>query len=142
MAKWNQRTKDDIELIKLGQYTAFELAHLLHRNRSVIYMWARELGITLPKPKGHRTYTINESFFNLINPNSAYVLGFVAADGYISNDGLEIALASKDESHVQKIKNLLSSNHPISRRTINGHLSSRVMFCSKYLSESLTSLGI
>jgi hypothetical protein len=64
---------------------------------------------------GKRKYLLNESFFRHWSSEMAYVVGFVAADGYIYKKlgRLEITLAKKDLEHLMKIRDLLESNVPL-----------------------------
>lgn len=50
-----------------------------------------------------RKYKLNEHYFNKIdNENKAYWLGFIIADGHVSDDGLILRLCIKDENHLKK----------------------------------------
>lgn len=73
-------------------------------------------------PEVHRRYDCDHSFFNIIDSEiKAYVLGFIAADGYISrpqrsrkqSPQVVLSLATKDRDHLLTIKECLRSNHPI-----------------------------
>jgi len=58
-------------------------------------------------PKG---YLINENFFDKINHDSAYVLGYIAGDGNVkkNENRINIPSALKDKSVLEKIKNKMS----------------------------------
>ncbi len=60
-------------------------------------------------------YTVNHSIFNKINSEeSAYLLGFITADGCIHKNGVvSICLSDKDTDHLLKIQGNLESNHSI-----------------------------
>ena len=59
-------------------------------------------------------YTCNENAFEKIdNHEAAYWLGFLAADGNITDRSLNVNLAAKDEAHLYKLRQFLKSNHPI-----------------------------
>lgn len=68
-----------------------------------------------------RKYCLNESVFAKINPNSAYWIGFLAADGNLYTRKrrrsfeytLQIGLANKDKEHLVKLQNFLGSNRPL-----------------------------
>lgn len=62
-----------------------------------------------------RIYQINDSFFNELNEKSAYWLGFLYADGYISKteNCIRITLSAKDENHLLKFKKDIQSESPI-----------------------------
>jgi ribosomal protein L20A (L18A) len=69
--------------------------------------------------KKHYTgiYNCNENFFKEETPESFYVAGFLAADGSLQQRKyskiVKICLSKKDKQHLEKIKSILKSNHPI-----------------------------
>lgn len=68
-------------------------------------------------PKYRKYLEINRNL--LINPNSSmsvYWLGFIAADGAIVRNSLNIQLAAKDLDHVQKFKQHMLLDNPIRKR--------------------------
>lgn len=68
----------------------------------------------------HRT--LNHNFFKKWSPEMAYVLGFFAADGNMirNNRGAHfITFYSTDFSVIEKVRNLLESNHKISTKNRN-----------------------
>lgn len=62
-------------------------------------------------------YSCNNDFFKQNNAESFYVAGFIAADGSLQKRPyskiLKICLSNIDRSHLEKIKNIIHSNHPI-----------------------------
>lgn len=61
--------------------------------------------------KTYRKYTVDESYFDEINNfNKAYILGFLYADGYNSNKGIQIGLQKRDLEILEFINNELQSN--------------------------------
>ncbi len=64
-----------------------------------------------------KIYDCNENTFKIDSPESFYLAGFIAADGSVQyrkySKILKIALSKKDINHLEKIKNILKSNHPI-----------------------------
>ncbi len=62
-------------------------------------------------------YHCNNNFFKNESPESFYLAGFIAADGSVQyrkySKILKITLSKKDLEHLEKIKKLLESNHPI-----------------------------
>lgn len=66
-----------------------------------------------------RKYKINEDVFKEVNEASAYWIGFLMADGCVTQTGtVKIALNSKDRNHLEKFKNFLQSEHPIKQITV------------------------
>jgi hypothetical protein len=68
-------------------------------------------------PHYNGLYDCNESIFQTDTEKSFYLAGFIAADGSLQKRKyskiLKITLSKKDASHLEKIKVLLDSNHPI-----------------------------
>lgn len=62
-------------------------------------------------------YHCNDNFFKHESSESFYLAGFIAADGSVQyrkySKILKITLSKKDISHLEKIKEILKSNHPI-----------------------------
>lgn len=57
---------------------------------------------------------MNDFIFNKIqSPNQAYWLGFLTADGSIWGEKVEIGLATKDISHLEKFKKFINSSNNI-----------------------------
>lgn len=90
---------------------------------------------------------VDSNFFdNIDTEEKAYWLGFLTADGYLSQEGmLELCLAEIDKEHVEKFKADIKSNHKISlkKSTINGKTFNayRINFRDKQICESLKTLG-
>lgn len=65
-----------------------------------------------------RKYQLNESFFEVLNEESTYWLGFLYADGYVrlkdeKSGELKIKLKNTDKNHIDKFLLSIKSNHPI-----------------------------
>lgn len=62
----------------------------------------------------YKTKSVNEDFFEKIDtPEKAYILGFIYADGYLTNGYFGIHLSIKDKYMLEKIKELMGSSHKI-----------------------------
>jgi hypothetical protein len=67
----------------------------------------------------NKKYTQNDNYFSKIdNPNKAYWLGFIFADGYIREYQLSIGLASKDREHLFRFLIDIGSNSEIKDKVI------------------------
>lgn len=64
-----------------------------------------------------RKYTVNEDFFNKIDNNVAWVLGWILADGSLSDRKLSWHLAKKDEDVLVKISQILNYTGPLYQST-------------------------
>lgn len=91
---------------------------------------ARELGVSLPfvnkllgdKGRGRRRrYTLREDAFSSVrNEETAYWLGFIAADGTCTGVDLYLRLAAKDVVVLERFRNFLGSNAPITEYRSGG----------------------
>ena len=93
-----------------------------------------------------RKYSINDNY-NFLSHNGAWILGFLAADGYLPNtrgakNRIVISLARKDEDVLHKIAEELSYAGPITQYEENGYLCSSLSFCSKILRQQIENFGI
>mgnify|MGYP001610872498 CR=1 FL=1 len=69
---------------------------------------------------GPRRYTCDHRFFQTIDTESkAYWLGFLAADGTVTNRDVHLQLAACDTEHVSRFRDALQATHPI--RPVNNH---------------------
>ncbi len=83
-----------------------------------IAYWMRKRGIKINKQGGSKNkFHVKESYFEVINNQSAYWLGFLFADGnvYRGKQGykLTLRLSKKDYSHLKLFKKHIGSNNNI-----------------------------
>lgn len=99
-----------------------DLAKLLHRTPKRVQAKAAELGlhktvrVRHPRPEHLRLYRVNEQAFTCLTPEMAYVLGFILADGCVyvtKTNGKILRISSMDAPILEKIRDILQSNHPI-----------------------------
>ena len=72
-----------------------------------------------PKIKKEFPWHFNKDFFKIWSPEMAYVFGFLIADGYIFVNpygSCYFGFVSADKEIIEKIRNLLGSNHKIGIR--------------------------
>lgn len=63
---------------------------------------------------------VNKDFFKVWTPNMAYILGFFAADGYLTKNkrgGCYLSIEIVDRNLINKIKKIVASSHKISIRS-------------------------
>lgn len=101
-----------------------------------------------PNIKISKDFYCNDNIFDKIdNEEKAYWLGFIFADGYISNSPLEnnktndytfeLALSIKDLDHLEKFKKFIKFNKEISVNDVR----CKIKISSKHLWEILNSYG-
>ena len=95
----------------------------------------------------HKNYKDPEYFSVIDTEEKAYILGFIAADGHVSDKEIIISLSSKDVDVIQKIRSSIRINKDIKFYTgnsFNPDKSSkfaRFAFGTKEMISSLRSLG-
>lgn len=87
-------------------------------------------------------HTCNIHFFdNIDSEESAYILGFILADGHVSKQSsLIISLNHKDVDILRKINESLDSNYPITKKSSGKYVS--LTISSKYLTDKLNDIGL
>lgn len=85
-------------------------------------------------------YSCNENVFNFIdNPEKAYWLGFLYADGYNSGRYVQLTISYHDFNHLKKFRRFMQSTHCIRYRKTDHTVN--ITIVSKKLSNALTRLG-
>lgn len=113
-------TSEQKEYVKqqlLSKHSLTQIAKELKISREVLSREARNImGETFDFKR--KTY-INLSYFeNIDTPEKAYWLGFLAADGYVVGNELNIQLQQSDKQHLKKFSDAINGNLTI--RDING----------------------
>ena len=132
-----------LELAKTNKYSALKLAKIFNCNRKTILkalaynnIYLKNLGLF------ERKYDLNDDFFKELDPTSAYWLGFIAADGNLSNKSncLTIGLNRSDDNHINKFLEALDCKKKV--RYIQSNNSALVEIHSKEVMDCLLSYGI
>ncbi len=111
-----------------------------------VYQILQDAGVTRTPEEYTRKYWVHDNYFDHLTKESAYWLGFILADGCITDDNqFKITLSEKDIKHLYKLKDILSEA-PIKKsyKTI-GNTSYPLVTLqirSKKLCNSLRSAGI
>lgn len=95
----------------------------------------------------HKKYACDENYFYKINSEQkAYWLGFIYADGYITNNNLGIALSIKDKNHLVKFKRNIKATYPINTYLSNSIYKSieycRILLQSEKLVKDIRDNGV
>ena len=133
---------EHIKYIKsnFNKYSQREIARQLKIGKTTINRWSSEAGLKFKK------HTVNESFFDELNEKSAYILGFIFADGNVAWDtekgyySMTITAAEKDKDHLEKIRTIISSSKPL--LYASGTKSYRLIVNSKKICRKLISFGV
>ncbi len=86
----------------------------------------------------HRKLPIKSDSFAVINEESLYWAGFLAADGNVFKGTVCVGLHSKDDNHILKFRNFLASSHKVTRTPKK----SSIKFSDKQIVEDLNKFGI
>lgn len=125
---------------RFGADSQRAIARRLHIGRTTVNRWSKEIGLQ------HKKHTVNEKFFDTYSEESAYILGFIFADGNVTWNtqkgyySLTITSAAKDKEHLETIRNMLTSTKPLlySEKT-NSY---RLIVNSKRICATLIALGV
>jgi hypothetical protein len=145
-------TRNDIDWEWVArEYTeglsAVQLASVHHVPSSVIYSHLQKMGIARrPLTEAKRRYAFNERYFqSLDSPEICYWLGFLFADGSISevSNALRINLKAADASHLQHfLSDLEATSHQVKYKIVSGHKVAGIAITSKYLRQDLAFWGM
>lgn len=119
---------DEAEQLFVNEKKCFtEIGRILNVNRKLVSYYLRSKGYTAiykthPKTKVVQKHqkALNENIFETIDTyDKAYWLGFLYADGSVSEkiNRIELSLKEEDYNHLLKYKAFIGSDHVISKRT-------------------------
>lgn len=113
---------------------------------------SRQNGQMRTRTEYRRKYLVDESAFDILTPESAYWIGFLMADGCVTDSRgnecsplLVLGLADKDRGHIASFREFLKSTHPITNGPVSsgtGLPSARICIASKRLVAALSVFGI
>lgn len=105
------------EILKLYNQgiSGTKLAKMFNKDASTIYKYIRQAGGTVKSySEASQKYSLDKTYFSVINTEEkAYWLGFIYADGCITQGKLSIGLSSVDKNHLVKLKKCLGYNGPL-----------------------------
>nr|DAI15630.1 MAG TPA: endonuclease [Caudoviricetes sp.] len=110
--------KTILELYKNG-LVAKEISEKLgYKYHQPIYNLLKRNGVFIPKNLNEfnyfKKYSVDEKYFdNIYSEAKAYILGFIAADGYVVHNRFIISINSQDKNILEKIKYEINSTHLI-----------------------------
>ena len=130
-----------------------EIAERFGTSQARVAKCFKKWGVKTRRRGAIRRYTLREDFFEEIETEEqAYWLGFILADGSVyrhkvGNWVISIALAAKDQSHLQALASVMEFNGPVqqfekvSEKTGRILRMVRIELHSKQLAENLITLG-
>jgi predicted XRE-type DNA-binding protein len=147
--KINFPESDILKIISMYQdegLSKVKIAEQFNVNSSVITRILKSKDIESRGNDFYRTkYSFNEEFFKEIDSEEkAYWLGFIYADGYVTQDRkLGIRISNDDYNHLEKFKNSINSNHKINVYNCSGGYSkSSNKLCQLVLTSEINYLNL
>lgn len=128
----------------LNNKSALDIAKIYNVNNSAIYFVLDKNNINRRDFKHMSKYKLDDDFFNNIDTEfKAYWLGFLFADGYITNKNyIGLALNSNDENHLDKFKSCIKTYNCSANCFSNtDNKYSRLIFKSEKMAETLQKYG-
>lgn len=122
------------QLSKKHDFSTMSIRRYIHRK-----------GLT---PKPERTLSFNLDFFRTMTPDMAYVLGWIASDGCISENRVVISLQVSDKPILESLKGVIGYTGTIKEtsqhdtRTLKTYHHAVLTICSKELIEILATYGL
>jgi len=131
---------EELTILKTNYSNNPHICELLPRwNWESIKKQANNLGLKVQ----YGTYKFDNEFFNNLTEKSAYVAGFIAADGYlnIKANRIEIALKATDRIHLSNIANAMKYNGPIYNKLSTNAVKLQIT-STKLLEDVINILGV
>lgn len=125
---------DNAVILKRYDISTTSLYRILHRNN-------------IDPNKDKKQYALDKNIFDTIDtPEKAYFIGFISADGSISDQSLKISISKKDEEILHMFKDILKTNKSI-KYTTNIKNNKKYEYVSieitnKHIVDSLKQIGI
>lgn len=138
---YNLREVSDLYASGFGSY---DIAKLMGCSQGTVMNLLTDAKVERRLRKDYTTIKAKRAFFKVIDTElSAYWLGFVIADGHVSDYSVTVGLAEKDAAHVEKFRDALGSGHKIRRCSRpNGSDKVSVSVSSVSMVKDLRDLGI
>ena len=118
------------------------------RSEASLFHRAYELGLKKAgrsgfyRPSAQCRYAVDEQAFEVLTPETAYVLGFVLADGRVDRARWVLHIWQNDREHLLRVRAALGSEHPIAEEHRGASVVYRLTIGRKRLIEPLVRLGL
>lgn len=144
LKRTNQEIQNKVKELYLSGVPQIKIEELLKMTRSTIRKILLKENLLRDKSEAFRlskSGKINNNAFEKLTEESLYWIGFLYADGYISNKdySIQLALKNEDENHLQKFLDFLQSNSRITN--YNKGKAKRVRIYSKQIQNRLKYFG-
>lgn len=143
--KSNQLIVDSIIQKYQDGYSGLQISEIYNMPSGSVYRILKENHICIRNNSDALRYDVDDAFFDIIDTEEkAYWLGFLMADGYLTPNGLGVALAKQDELHIEKFKKTIKSKGVIHEYKTKGYSESvycRLIVTSRRLHNDLCKYG-
>lgn len=143
-ARWDSDTRQTIVSRYADGVSSDTLVEDYGVTRKTILNYLHTAGSTPREAGGPRLYSHNPDAFKEITPESAYWIGFLMADGCVTDKNiLKVCLKGSDRDHLEKLRAFLQAENPIREsHTPTGHHVVSLAINSRPLAESLATHGV
>ncbi len=137
-----------LDLYTNNNYNCLQVANLCDTNSTTVnkFLKLNNIPIRFNSATQYRKHTFNENYFDIIDTEEkAYILGLLAADGYIRHGEIAMSLQEEDKEILEKIKVCLESTYPLKfvKPRQPTHKNQYLLnLSSVYLSKRLAELGL
>ncbi len=146
----SESAKAEIAAAYLGGENGLEISARYGIGTTTVYSALRKMNVSRrSKVEAHRKYSVDESCFDTITPESAYWIGFLMADGSVFHQAgaswrLSLQLSVKDEEHVERFRRFVKATSRLYRVGSHGTCGPTVMIVisSNRLAEALARYGV
>jgi|CXWL01.1.fsa_nt_gi transposase len=118
----NAPKADPAEIVRLYRDEGLkteEVAARLGVSEATVLKFTQRAGASRPK---RVRYRFDRAFFDEVDDTRAYWAGFIAADGCITGNSVNIGLAKKDRGHLELLQKAAQLEQPIrEHKTTQGH---------------------
>ena len=92
----------------------------------------------------NRKYKVNDNYFSVLTPDSAWLIGFLAADGYLpkNKNTIIIDLQRKDKEILDKIKIAIGFTGEVKEYLDHGYEKASLSFASRQMRIDLEKYGV
>ena len=114
-----------------------EMGEHLGLSDNTVYYHCKRLGLGFLRPTGNE---FNQGYFKSWSHNMAYLIGFIASDGSINGNRLQIRISEKDREFLEKICNELEIKLGVRENKVVNAV--HIVVSSRETIEDLKALGI
>lgn len=103
--KWTEEETATLQRM-YGKVRISEICELLGKKSVCVRQRAARIGLKSNRSIANAHFTLNRSYFDVVNTANSYWAGFIAADGYVTKDRerMSISLATKDRCVLEQFK--------------------------------------